>query len=1132
MSGAIAFSPASAARSTEANLIAASAGQTPCAGVVNNGSTSDTTALQNCVDTGSRIVLPTENQGGGSYVKLSAALDLRVRGAGVSGGAWSNSAVAPTEIAQSTTNADGIAVMANRAGSLTLQGVDVSTLNIHTTGTASTGIGLHLTDQSGDTTGYDGDLFSASNLLIGNTSAAQSFSQCFKSWGYGNGWIKELECYTSTTTDSGLYGGEIGGTTANSWTILDWMGGCTANNAGAFSFDSGIGNFIRTKDTDYCNNVLNVGTNGSITAQVIWMAGDHESQKGTTATIQANSSLLAFDYGFGINVQNSTSPFYSMGGGSPLTLFTPVPMKSKLATNYPAFTVAPTTGTGTKSAGTYSYAVYGSNPSGVTITSPTQDCVLASTGKCTLTFTQLPGISNLNVCELSSGTLYTFTSQPVLEGDAATWIDDGSLSLSANVCPTTATAYYGLGNKTTYQDDPVVIGSHPVGSGVGIGNLWADQHGEWYDPYDHCPAVSSVPSTALYGNRLGCVKYVAPLSAAANDGLYYFYRNSAGTYSVTGNLFTALNATILLNDTTGTVQSIEQDGVGTSAPQVMLYAKNVGALEYPLLAVNLNPNGYVLRAFSGSTETFDIQGIANISRNAFYIVSPTAATNGTNQSSPLFQIYGNGFDGSVSRPAGFDIQTILTNTAVSPNMTLRVLPRTGGSLTPAYFMDLSPVTGGVTLPAVTKISGAVSVACLGTDSNTNIVTGSCLPSSAVSGMTTGQIPIAATASTITSSIAYGSTNVASTIVERDASGNFTAGTITAALTGTASGNQLPLNGNTTNLATGSLLDITATGTGAYGVINADGFFQTNLPNDGSTATVTNKTACENTSGNAQLCGANTKSPVVGACVGGCGSTGYPKIAVRGNVASLIFDSSSAVTMGDWVVTSATAGLVADTGSGTYPTCGNQVVGVATSSGLASTTQSVLLLPDALPACGTSGQVMQYISATSIGMAALSSSQITTALTYTPANCTAGTTGSDCLVLTGGLVPAANMQTQYTKGSCTEAWRGSGTSFALTSGDDAVVNNACYNDSGVTRTITAVKCRSSASSNTTTVNPTFGSAGTGTTILSGALTCGNSYAYSSTGTVSNASWTTGTGIDPAMAGSLTGTSIAMIVEYTY
>lgn len=155
---------------------------------------------------------------------------------------------------------------------------------------------------------------------------------------------------------------------------------------------------------------------------------------------------------------------------------------------------------------------------------------------------------------------------------------------------------------------------------------------------------------------------------------------------------------------------------------------------------------------------------------------------------------------------------------------------------------------------------------------------------------------------------------------------------------------------------------------------------------------------------------------------------------------------------------------------------------------------------------------------------------------------ATTSGSNAVTIASGAVTGAKMANntvtatqlaaQYSKGACTELWGGSGTSFALTSGDDAISNNSCYNDSAVTRTITAVKCRSDNASNTTTVNPTFGAAGTGTTILSGALTCGNSLAYSSTGTVSNASWTTGTGINPIMGGTLTGTSIAVIVEYTY
>lgn len=120
----------------------------------------------------------------------------------------------------------------------------------------------------------------------------------------------------------------------------------------------------------------------------------------------------------------------------------------------------------------------------------------------------------------------------------------------------------------------------------------------------------------------------------------------------------------------------------------------------------------------------------------------------------------------------------------------------------------------------------------------------------------------------------------------------------------------------------------------------------------------------------------------------------------------------------------------------------------------------------------------------------------------------------------------------TYGSCTEAWGGSGTSHALTAGDDAVVNNTCFNDSGVMRTITAVKCRNDAATNTTTIAPVMGAAGSGTSILSAALTCGSAYAYSASGVIGTSAWTTGTGINPVMGGTLTGTSVSMIVEYTY
>ena len=156
--------------------------------------------------------------------------------------------------------------------------------------------------------------------------------------------------------------------------------------------------------------------------------------------------------------------------------------------------------------------------------------------------------------------------------------------------------------------------------------------------------------------------------------------------------------------------------------------------------------------------------------------------------------------------------------------------------------------------------------------------------------------------------------------------------------------------------------------------------------------------------------------------------------------------------------------------------------------------------------------------------ALASNTTTNASYYLKATSTAG-------IGTYGAIATPDLPADIRTRTCEVVWGGTGTSNVLQSGDDAIANNSCSNQLGITETITAVYCMSDVASNTVTINPTFGATGTGTAILSGALTCGSSYAYSASGTVSSGSVTSGSGISPGMGGTLNAHSIHMLVVYT-
>lgn len=342
---------------------------------------------------------------------------------------------------------------------------------------------------------------------------------------------------------------------------------------------------------------------------------------------------------------------------------------------------------------------------------------------------------------------------------------------------------------------------------------------------------------------------------------------------------------------------------------------------------------------------------------------------------------------------------------------------------------------------------------------------------------------------------------------------------TGTVTGTGTANTIPKWTSASAQGNSSLTD---DGTNPVGSPNGTdiattGGYDWQIANNGTTGTTLNKLACDDGTGKAIICShtTSTTNDPLGVAVHGNGTaapgtTGNTGICLLG-FCTVVFDG--AATALHYAQESATVdGDLSDVGA-TAPTNGQTYYFIVQGNAGAGTTAIIRdMTGSELNATTKNGGGVKSVAGTS------------------PIASSGGNTPAISINNNG--ITATQLAVQYSKGSCTEIWGGSGTSNALTSGDDAISNNSCYNDSGVTRTITAVKCRNDNASNTTTVNPTFGSAGTGTTILSGALTCGNSYAYSASGTVSNANWTTGTGIDPVMGGTLTGTSIAMIVEYTY
>lgn len=200
------------------------------------------------------------------------------------------------------------------------------------------------------------------------------------------------------------------------------------------------------------------------------------------------------------------------------------------------------------------------------------------------------------------------------------------------------------------------------------------------------------------------------------------------------------------------------------------------------------------------------------------------------------------------------------------------------------------------------------------------------------------------------------------------------------------------------------------------------------------------------------------SGVITATGSGCGSSsGGTNVEVNGGSALSVANLTNTSGAGGIDVTNPSGALVEFTLNNTATTVNSQTctlgstctIPFQTNSGNNSSQAGINFITSTTNAVGltvtpvNSGPTNQErFEVTGTYSGSISSSQVTTGLGYTPANCTAGTTGSDCLQLSSGLVSTANLGSGTASSST--FLRGSQAYSALASGD--IPNNAA-NTSG-------------------------------------------------------------------------------------
>ena len=496
-------------------------------------------------------------------------------------------------------------------------------------------------------------------------------------------------------------------------------------------------------------------------------------------------------------------------------------------------------------------------------------------------------------------------------------------------------------------------------------------------------------------------------------------------------------------------------------------------------------------SYSSGTGAFSLGSIPNssLTNTAVTIGSTSTALGATSTTlAGLTSVTSTGFTGALTGNASTATALATARTiAMSGDVTWTSLAFDGsGSVSSASTISALAVTNAmlagsianaklsnssVTVGSTAIALGATSTTLAGLTSVTSTtfvgaLTGNA--STATSATTAGTITSQANSATTTAA----SANTASTIVLRDASGNFTAGTITAALTGNVTGNVTgALTGNASTATSAAAWTTARTITLAgdlSGSVSIDGSANVTL-----TATVAGDTVAlgTDTTGNYVAAGAVSGNGLSGSAGSEGATFTVTSNATNANTASTIVFRDASGNFSAGTITAALTGNVTGNVTGSSgSTTGN--ASTATALATARAIQGVSFNGSADITVVTAGTGIS-VSGTTVTNTITNNNQLTNGAGYVTSSGVTAVTGTAPVVSSGGTTPAISMAaaTASVNGYMTSTYAakldGIAASATNVTNTNQLTNGAGYYSSGST--------------------PSFGATSTGALSVTGAIT---------------------------------------------